>query len=87
MEILVALALFAVLALSTTSYVHRLRQRAFLTKQLKVDESFKRRAARELGVDGGVLRYSFILETGLKQRTGDGRRSHKRHRLSSWIYP
>ena len=55
MEIIVTVAVLAALVLSTASFVHRSRQRAFLTKPLKVDKSLKRRAARELGVDGAAV--------------------------------
>ena len=44
-----------IVALSTASYIHRSRQRTFLTKTLKVDEPLRNRVARELGVDGTVV--------------------------------
>ena len=56
MEIILTLMAVAGLgAVSLASYVHRSRQRAFLTKVLEVDDSLRERVARELGVDGAVV--------------------------------
>ena len=55
MEFIIICIAVAVVSLSMASYIHRSRQRAFLTKTLKVDESLRNRVARELGVDGTVV--------------------------------
>ena len=55
MEVLLICIAVATVTLSTASYFHRSRQRAFLTKTLKVDEPLRKRVARELGVDGAVV--------------------------------
>ena len=55
MEFIIICIAVAAVSLSTASYYHRSRQRAFLTKTLKVDESLRNRVARELGVDGTVV--------------------------------
>lgn len=55
MEIIFICIAIATVTLSTASYFHRLRQRAFLTKTLKVDEPLRKSVARELGVDGAVV--------------------------------
>ena len=55
MEVILICIAVAIVALSTASYFHRSRQRAFLTKTLKVDEPLRKRVARELGVDGAVV--------------------------------
>ena len=55
MEVILICIAVATVALSTASYVHRSRQRAFLKKTLKVDDSLRERVARELGVDGAVV--------------------------------
>ncbi len=53
--ILIWIAGLVITGLSTASYVHRSRQRAFLTKPLKVDRNLRNRVARALGVDGAVV--------------------------------
>ena len=54
--ILIWIALLApFVPLSVASYIHRSRQRAFLTKILKVDEPLRKRVAREFGVDGAAV--------------------------------
>ena len=55
MEVILTCIAVTIVALSTASYIHRSRQRAFLTKTLKVDEPLRKRVARELGVDGAVV--------------------------------
>lgn len=55
MEVILICIAVATVALSTASYVHRSRQRAFLKKTLKVDEPLRKRVARELGVDGAAV--------------------------------
>ena len=55
MEVILICIAVATVVLSTASYFHRSRQRAFLTKTLKVDEPLRKRVARELGVDGAVV--------------------------------
>lgn len=55
MEFIIICIAIAAVSFSTASYYHRSRQRAFLTKTLKVDESLRKRVARELGVDGAVV--------------------------------
>ena len=55
MEVILICIAVATIALSTTSYFHRSRQRAFLKRTLKVDEPLRKRVARELGVDGAVV--------------------------------
>ena len=55
MEVILICIAVTIVALSTASYVHRSRQRTFLTKTLKVDEPLRKRVARELGVDGAVV--------------------------------
>ena len=65
--ILISLAGFVAITLSTASYVRRSRQRAFLTKTLAVDDSLRERVARELGVDGsfvtGVSAFDVLYNT------------------------
>lgn len=53
--ILIWIAGLVITGLSTASYIHRSRQRAFLTKPLKVDRNLRNRVARALGVDGAVV--------------------------------
>ena len=55
MEVIIICVAVIIVALSTASYIHRSRQRAFLKKTLKVDEPLRNRVARELGVDGAVV--------------------------------
>lgn len=55
MEFIIICIAVAAVSLSTASYYHRSRQRAFLKKTLKVDEPLRNRVARELGVDGAVV--------------------------------
>ena len=55
MEVILICIAAAIVALSTASYIHRSRQRAFLKKTLKVDEPLRKRVAQELGVDGAVV--------------------------------
>ena len=55
MEFIIICIAVAAVSLSTASYYHRSRQRAFLKKTLKVDEPLRKRVARELGVDGAVV--------------------------------
>lgn len=55
MEFIIICIAVAAVSLSTASYYHRSRQRAFLQKTLKVDEPLRNRVARELGVDGAVV--------------------------------
>lgn len=65
--ILISLAGFVAVTLSTASYVRRSRQRTFLTKTLAVDDSLRERVARELGVDGafvtGVSAFDVLYNT------------------------
>lgn len=53
--ILISIAGFVAVTLSTAAYIRRSRQRAFLTKTLEVDDSLRERVARELGVDGALV--------------------------------
>ena len=55
MEVILICIVVVIVTLSTASYVHRSRQRTFLTKTLKIDEPLRKRVARELGVDGAVV--------------------------------
>ena len=55
MEIILICIAVTIVALSTASYIHRSRQRAFLTKTFKVDEPLRKRVAQELGIDGAVV--------------------------------
>lgn len=55
MEVILICIAVVTVALSTASYLHRSRQRTFLTKTLKVDEPLRKRVARELGVDGAAV--------------------------------
>ena len=52
---------------AAASYIRRWRQRAFLTKVLKVDDSLRERVAREYGVDGafvtGVSAFDVLYNT------------------------
>lgn len=41
--------------LGSASLIHRHRQYSFLNKSLNVDESYKKRAAKELGIDGAIV--------------------------------
>ena len=67
MEVILICIAVATVALSTASYFHRSRQRAFLTKTLKVDEPLRKSVARELGVDGvavtGVSVFDVLYNT------------------------
>ena len=62
MEVILICIAIATVTLSIASYVHRSRQRAFLTKTLKVDEPLRKRVARELGVDGAVVTGVSVLD-------------------------
>ena len=55
MEIILICIAVTTIVLSTSSYIHRSRQQAFLKKTLKVDDSLRERVARKLGVDGAVV--------------------------------
>ena len=55
LTVLAVVVAVAVVSLSAASYVYRSRQRAFLTRPLAVGEPLRRRAARELGVDGAAV--------------------------------
>lgn len=44
-----------VVGLGSASLIHRYRQYAFLNKALNVNESYKKRAAKEFGIDGTVV--------------------------------
>lgn len=48
MEVILICIAITIVALSTALYIHRSRQRAFLTKTLKVDEPLRERVAREM---------------------------------------
>ena len=54
---LTAIIIFGVLFVSigAASLFHHYRQRVFLNKSLNVDESFKKQAANDLGIDGSAI--------------------------------